>query len=138
MATRAKFPFLQSFPPESNPNSRSPPSLHPAIMRPYLCLYLYLFYPCLYWSYSAAKTVSPQNTNTIDLNPEDFLFLISGTYGSGSADGACSADDLDCIAHHDHLGMEAIRSLHQQLDDDDNGDIDLSESDDVSLLMLKF
>lgn len=61
-----------------------------------------------------------------------------GTYGSGSADGACSADDLDCIAHHDHLGMEAIRSLHQQLDDDDNGDIDLSESDDVSLLMLKF
>lgn len=29
--------------------------------------------------------------------------------------------------------MEAIRSLHQQLDDDDNGNIDLSESDDVSM-----
>lgn len=28
--------------------------------------------------------------------------------------------------------MEAIRSLHQQLDDDENGNIDLSESDDVS------
>lgn len=28
--------------------------------------------------------------------------------------------------------MEAIRSLHRQLDDDDNGNIDLSESDDVS------
>lgn len=27
--------------------------------------------------------------------------------------------------------MEAIRSLHQQLDDDDNGNIDLTESDDV-------
>lgn len=31
--------------------------------------------------------------------------------------------------------MEAIRSLHQQLDDDDNGNIDLSESDDVSAKM---
>lgn len=28
-------------------------------------------------------------------------------------------------------GLEAIRSLHRQLDDDENGDIDLSESDDV-------
>ncbi|XP_053681965.1 stromal interaction molecule homolog [Sabethes cyaneus] len=61
-----------------------------------------------------------------------------GTYGSGSADGACSADDLDCIAHHDHLGMEAIRSLHRQLDDDDNGDIDLSESDDFLREELKY
>lgn len=61
-----------------------------------------------------------------------------GTYGSGSADGACSADDMDCIAHHDHLGMEAIRSLHQQLDDDDNGDIDLSESDDFLREELKY
>ncbi|XP_058831926.1 stromal interaction molecule homolog isoform X3 [Topomyia yanbarensis] len=68
----------------------------------------------------------------------DFLFLISGTYGSGSADGACSADDIDCIAHHDHLGMEAIRSLHRQLDDDDNGDIDLSESDDFLREELKY
>ncbi|XP_062538198.1 stromal interaction molecule homolog isoform X2 [Armigeres subalbatus] len=61
-----------------------------------------------------------------------------GTYGSGSADGACSADDLECIAHHDHLGMEAIRSLHRQLDDDDNGDIDLSESDDFLREELKY
>lgn len=29
--------------------------------------------------------------------------------------------------------MEAIKSLHQQLDDDDNGNIDLTESDDVSV-----
>lgn len=34
---------------------------------------------------------------------------------------------------HDRLGMEAIRSLHQQLDDDENGNIDLTESDDVSI-----
>lgn len=36
---------------------------------------------------------------------------------------------------HDRLGMEAIRSLHQQLDDDENGNIDLTESDDVSNTM---
>ncbi|KAL9695671.1 hypothetical protein quinque_014956 [Culex quinquefasciatus] len=61
-----------------------------------------------------------------------------GTYGSGSADGACSADDFECITHHDQLGMEAIRSLHRQLDDDDNGDIDLSESDDFLREELKY
>ncbi|XP_058064312.1 stromal interaction molecule homolog [Anopheles bellator] len=78
----------------------------------------------------------------------DFLFLISGTYGSGSVaagdggvgvgTGACSIDDIDCLAHHDQLGMEAIRSLHRQLDDDDNGDIDLSESDDFLREELKY
>ncbi|XP_040174761.1 stromal interaction molecule homolog isoform X4 [Anopheles arabiensis] len=72
----------------------------------------------------------------------DFLFLISGTYGSGAMAGdagsACTIDDIDCLAHHDQLGMEAIRSLHQQLDDDDNGDIDLSESDDFLREELKY
>ncbi|XP_055297503.1 stromal interaction molecule homolog isoform X4 [Sitodiplosis mosellana] len=56
---------------------------------------------------------------------------------SGSADGACPADDIEC-AEHDRLGMEAIRSLHQQLDDDDNGNIDLSESDDFLREELKY
>ncbi|XP_049290727.1 stromal interaction molecule homolog isoform X2 [Anopheles funestus] len=70
----------------------------------------------------------------------DFLFLISGTYGSGAMGGgdACTIDDIDCLAHHDQLGMEAIRSLHRQLDDDDNGDIDLSESDDFLREELKY
>lgn len=59
------------------------------------------------------------------------LFDISDTAGSGgSTDGSCLEHDAEC--HHDHLGMEAIKLLHRQLDDDDNGDIDLSESDDVS------
>lgn len=42
-------------------------------------------------------------------------------------------DDLACItmASNDRLGLEAIQSLHSQLDDDANGNIDLSESDDV-------
>ncbi|XP_066902214.1 stromal interaction molecule homolog isoform X1 [Halyomorpha halys] len=43
----------------------------------------------------------------------------------------CS-DDLSCsiIAPNDKHGLEAIRSLHRQLDDDANGAVDLSESDD--------
>lgn len=52
----------------------------------------------------------------------------------GAPSGSCAANDLDCqsTTDSDYLeGLEAIRSLHRQLDDDDNGDIDLSESDDV-------
>lgn len=36
------------------------------------------------------------------------------------------------MASHDRLGLEAIRNLHRQLDDDANGVIELSESDEVS------
>lgn len=45
-------------------------------------------------------------------------------------------DDLSCsiVAGNDKQGLEAIRSLHRQLDDDANGAVDLSESDDVSLV----
>ncbi|KAL5278616.1 STIM2 family protein [Megaselia abdita] len=56
---------------------------------------------------------------------------------SSSADGACHVDDLECF-NEDRLGMEAIRSLHRQLDDDDNGNIDLSESDDFLREELKY
>lgn len=62
-----------------------------------------------------------------------FLSIFLANIGSGSADGVCMGDDLECASIHDRLGMEAIRSLHKQLDDDENGNIDLSESDDVSL-----
>ncbi|XP_053594126.1 stromal interaction molecule homolog isoform X4 [Microplitis demolitor] len=34
------------------------------------------------------------------------------------------------MASHDRLGLEAIKTLHSQLDDDADGDVDLSESDD--------
>lgn len=37
------------------------------------------------------------------------------------------------MASHDRLGLEAIKTLHSQLDDDADGDVDLSESDDVSM-----
>ncbi|XP_059613817.1 stromal interaction molecule homolog isoform X2 [Phlebotomus argentipes] len=63
----------------------------------------------------------------------------SGISGSGSPDGSCHADDLDCFGTvHDRLEMEAIRSLHQQLDDDDNGNIDIAESDDFLREELKY
>lgn len=63
-----------------------------------------------------------------------FLYIVLGGSGiGGSADGACLADDIECAEFHDRLGMEAIKSLHEQLDDDDNGNIDLSESDDVRI-----
>lgn len=47
-------------------------------------------------------------------------------------------DDLACItmASHDRLGLEAIKSLHSQLDDDANGNVDLSESDDVCTFFI--
>lgn len=61
-----------------------------------------------------------------------FLCTSGNSGGSGSADGACFADDIECAGLQDRLGMEAIKSLHQQLDDDENGNIDLTESDDVS------
>lgn len=61
-----------------------------------------------------------------------FCFILGGSGIGGSAEGACLADDSECT-EYDRLGMEAIRSLHQQLDDDENGNIDLSESDDVRI-----
>ncbi|KAM3966049.1 LOW QUALITY PROTEIN: stromal interaction molecule [Aphomia sociella] len=40
---------------------------------------------------------------------------------------ACQ-NDASCL--QDHAGLEAITQLHRQLDDDANGNVDLSESDD--------
>lgn len=40
------------------------------------------------------------------------------------------------MASHDRLGLEAIKSLHSQLDDDANGNVDLSESDDVNKFLI--
>lgn len=40
------------------------------------------------------------------------------------------------MATQDRVGLEAIRSLHRQLDDDADGAIDLSESDDVSFFQI--
>ncbi|XP_046801815.1 stromal interaction molecule homolog isoform X1 [Lucilia cuprina] len=82
-----------------------------------------------------------EHKNTYNLLSEAMSQAVSNEFsslGSGSADGACHADDLDCYNDQDRLGMEAIRSLHRQLDDDDNGNIDLSESDDFLREELKY
>lgn len=55
----------------------------------------------------------------------------------GGVNDSCN-DDIACLtmATQDRVGLEAIRSLHRQLDDDADGAIDLSESDDVSLFKI--
>lgn len=58
---------------------------------------------------------------------------------AGVDNNYCSSDDFACLsmASIDKMGLEAIKSLHQKLDDDANGNVDLSESNDVSFFLLK-
>lgn len=58
---------------------------------------------------------------------------------AGVDNNYCSSDDFACLsmASIDKLGLEAIKSLHQKLDDDANGNVDLSESNDVSFFPVK-
>lgn len=55
-----------------------------------------------------------------------FTSLQPGGGGPINSDGSCHIDDPHCSE------MEAIQSLHKKLDDDANGNIDISESTDVS------
>ncbi|XP_017852064.1 stromal interaction molecule homolog isoform X1 [Drosophila busckii] len=93
---------------------------------------------------SSGTNLEPQRPkSSYNLLSEAMSLAVSNefsTVNSGSADGACSADDLDCYSGsvQDRFGMEAIASLHRQLDDDDNGNIDLSESDDFLREELKY
>jgi hypothetical protein len=60
--------------------------------------------------------------------------LCSSLQGIGDSchdDAACLA-----LASQDRIGLEAIKSLHRQLDDDANGNVDLSESDEVKKCAL--
>ncbi|XP_077286450.1 stromal interaction molecule [Arctopsyche grandis] len=51
-----------------------------------------------------------------------------------SSSSVCGENDLECLSKNlsdsDRHGLEAIHLLHRQLDDDANGNVDLSESDD--------
>lgn len=53
---------------------------------------------------------------------------------------SCSYDDFPCLsmAASDKHGLEAIVTLHKQLDDDADGNIDFSESDDFLKEELKY
>ncbi len=48
-------------------------------------------------------------------------------------------DELGCLsmASQDRLGLDAIKSLHRQLDDDADGNVDFSESDEVCMTVKK-
>ncbi|KAL6438162.1 hypothetical protein ACFW04_004407 [Cataglyphis niger] len=99
----------------------------------------------LYWLFDTVAATggaldSTPTFQTSASNPSHSkIVAFSSSFGNGlaqavaheSAADTCN-DDLACItmASHDRLGLEAIKSLHSQLDDDANGNVDLSESDD--------
>ncbi|KAH8394150.1 hypothetical protein KR215_011587, partial [Drosophila sulfurigaster] len=99
-------------------------------------------------SYSVSGDNSPHfephhHKSSYNLLSEAMSQAVSNEFSpinSGSSDNTCNSEDFDCYNGNvqDRLGMEAIASLHRQLDDDDNGNIDLSESDDFLREELKY
>ena len=86
---------------------------------------------CVSAEYAKIYDWIPTHSHKIQTQRKSLKIFILGSGGS------CNADGIDCGNENtDDEGLEAIRSLHRQLDDDDNGDIDLSESDDVSSIWL--
>ncbi|KAH8355504.1 hypothetical protein KR093_000346, partial [Drosophila rubida] len=93
-------------------------------------------------SYSVNGDNSPHfehRKSSYNLLSEAMSQAVSNEF-SNATDNTCNTDDFDCYNGNiqDRLGMEAIASLHRQLDDDDNGNIDLSESDDFLREELKY
>ncbi|XP_011632246.1 stromal interaction molecule homolog [Pogonomyrmex barbatus] len=98
-----------------------------------------------YWSFGTvtasggALDSTPTFQTSASSTPHSKITAFSATLTDGLAQAVAQEptidtcnDDLACItmASHDRLGLEAIKSLHSQLDDDANGNVDLSESDD--------
>ncbi|KAL6259335.1 hypothetical protein P5V15_009250 [Pogonomyrmex californicus] len=98
-----------------------------------------------YWSFGTvtasggALDSTPTFQTSASSTPHSKIAAFSATLTDGLAQAVAQEpttdtcnDDLACItmASHDRLGLEAIKSLHSQLDDDANGNVDLSESDD--------
>ncbi|RZC32881.1 SAM 2 domain containing protein [Asbolus verrucosus] len=86
--------------------------------------------------YRSDGSTPEQEGNTDRLKSRDNL---KSTYSANdllstslSDVSTCSIDDFACLAMaaNDRLGLEAIKTLHQKLDDDANGNVDLTESDD--------
>lgn len=76
--------------------------------------------------YRSRDSSSSENTYTM------ISKTISKAVNNENLHETCNNDDFSCLslAANDKLGLEAIRALHQQLDDDANGNIDLSETGD--------
>lgn len=59
----------------------------------------------------------------------DVLFFSSADF--------CRFDELLCKDENARLSFEAIRSIHKQMDDDANGNVDIVETDGVSTNLYK-
>ncbi|XP_014217003.1 stromal interaction molecule homolog [Copidosoma floridanum] len=84
-------------------------------------------------AYHAARSIGPGGVTPTKTGASFTASLSQSLAKAVAHEGTDSCnDDLACItmASNDRLGLEAIKSLHSQLDDDANGNIDLSESDD--------
>jgi hypothetical protein len=61
---------------------------------------------------------------------------------TGNSQATPCFDEYSCLAARlsdaERLNLEAIRTLHGKLDDDANGNIDLSESDEVRTTSLSY
>lgn len=93
------------------------------------------------------KTLSSSDMHLFTESTSGLWFSNPKTYTPNSlipgqlhAFDSCSYDDFACLsmAASDKHGLEAIVTLHKQLDDDADGNIDFSESDDVSTKKLDF
>uniref|UniRef100_A0A8C9TRF5 Stromal interaction molecule 1b n=1 Tax=Scleropages formosus TaxID=113540 RepID=A0A8C9TRF5_SCLFO len=58
------------------------------------------------------------------------LLCVSLAWGGGiSIQELCRIDEALCQNENAHLSFEAIRSIHKQMDDDANGNVDVAETD---------
>lgn len=81
---------------------------------------------------SASSGLKSHASLDVDLTSRDILSFIL----TGDSRASPCHDEYSCLAARlseaERLNLEAIRTLHSKLDDDANGNIDLSESDEVS------
>ncbi|KAJ9599061.1 hypothetical protein L9F63_010453, partial [Diploptera punctata] len=77
-------------------------------------------------------------SNLLKEGVDHSVIAASSHYDAGIGE-SCN-DDAACLAlaSQDRIGLEAIKSLHRQLDDDANGNVDLSESDEFLREELKY
>lgn len=62
------------------------------------------------------------------------VFLLSDSVFSAEL---CRIDEPLCKDEDAILSFEAIRSIHKQMDDDANGNVDVAETDGVSVLLIR-
>ncbi|XP_053278179.1 stromal interaction molecule 1a isoform X4 [Pleuronectes platessa] len=77
------------------------------------CVSLWIFCLCLAGESWSEKTSSPSSDSPGESGVPDF----------------CRIDDSLCKDENALLNFEAIRSIHKQMDDDANGNVDVSETD---------